>query len=160
MIRQDYLRRMKRNERIEITENHNKHIGFGVVLFFVVLLIVAIVASSLITFSYTINRFCYVQDENAVKLQTITKLIEENAYGDPDYAKMLEEALKAYVGATGDKYTRYYTADEFNELMEENEGKYVGIGVTVREQTISYQGESCTVLRILRIAEKYPDVLR
>ena len=146
----------ERNERIERVENRDKRFGFGTILFFVVLLMIAIVATALVTFSYTINRFCYVEDENSAKLQTITKLIEDQAYGDPDYDKMLEAALKAYVGATGDKYTQYYTEEEFAELLEENEGNYVGIGVTVREETVMYQGKSCLTLKILRIAPDSP----
>ena len=144
------------NERIDGGENRGKHFGWGIVLFFIVLLMMAIVATALITFSYTINRFCYVEDENSAKLQTITKLIEDQAYGNPDYDKMLEEALRAYVGATGDKYTRYYTDEEFSALLEENEGNYVGIGVTVREETVVYQGNACLTLKILRVASDSP----
>ena len=79
----------------------------GTIILFAVILIVAIAVTALVTFSYTIKEFCHVTDENSVKLQTITKLIEENAYYDPQYEEMLDAALKAYVGAAGDKYTTY-----------------------------------------------------
>lgn len=128
----------------------------GTIILFAVILIVAIAVTALVTFSYTIKEFCHVTDENSVKLQTITKLIEENAYYDPQYEEMLDAALKAYVGAAGDKYTVYYNAEEYAALTQENQGHYVGIGVTTRETTVEYLGKAVTVLEVVRIASDSP----
>ncbi len=128
----------------------------GRVFLFVLLLILAVLITALATFSYTINEFCHVADENSVKLQTITKLLEDRAYYDADYDEMLDAALKAYVGAAGDKYTTYYTAEEYAALSQENEGNYVGIGVTIQEATVEYLGREVDVLEIVRISPNSP----
>ena len=119
-------------------------------------MIITIAVTALVTFSYTIKEFCHVTDENSVKLQTITKLIEENAYYDPQYEEMLGAALKAYVGAAGDKYTVYYDAEEYAALTQENQGHYVGIGVTTQETSVEYFGRSVAVLEVVRVAADSP----
>ena len=104
----------------------------GRVFLFVLLLILAVLITALATFSYTINEFCHVADENSVKLQTITKLLEERAYYDADYDEMLDAALKAYVGAAGDKYTTYYTAEEYAALSHKM--KEITLGSVLRSK--------------------------
>ena len=128
----------------------------GFIILFAIILIIAIVVTALVTFSYTIKEFCHVTDENSLKLQTITKLIEENAYYDPQNEEMLGAALKAYVGAAGDKYTVYYDAEEYAALTQENQGHYVGIGVTTQEASVEYLGRSVAVLEVVRVAADSP----
>ena len=46
--------------------------------------------------------------------------------------QMIEDALaKGLMENIGDKYAQYYTVEEFNELLEEVNGSYAGIGVQV-----------------------------
>ena len=50
---------------------------------------------------------------------------------DVDYETAMLAALRAYVGATGDRYAMYYTPDELKAMQEENNGDLYGIGVQV-----------------------------
>ncbi len=133
--------------------------SFGFVFVFVIVLILAVALTALATFSYTINEFCHVTDENSVKLQTITRLIEENSYYDAEYEAMLEAALKAYVGASGDRYTTYYTEEEYAAITQNNKGEYVGIGVTISEKTVEYNGRYVDVLEVVRMPSDSPAAL-
>ncbi len=67
----------------------------------------------------------------AGKIALIDSIFEEYALYDTDGQLLLDEMLKAYVAATGDKYAAYYTAEELEALMAEMEGEAVGVGVTV-----------------------------
>ncbi len=50
---------------------------------------------------------------------------------DVDYETAMLAAIRAYVGATGDKYAMFYTPEEFAAMQEENNGDLYGIGVQV-----------------------------
>lgn len=57
---------------------------------------------------------------------TYIEFIDEAARAD-----MLEDAYKAYVSALDDKYSGYFTKEEYEAFLEELGGDYCGIGVTV-----------------------------
>ncbi len=140
----------------EQQKEKNRRVSFGHVFLLFVVLILAVTITALSTFSYTINKFCHVTDENAAKLQTITQLMEENSYYSLSYDEMLEAAIKAYVGASGDRYTAYYNQEEFSSLIQSNQGNFTGIGVTVQEATIEHLGETLSVLKISKVYENSP----
>ena len=50
---------------------------------------------------------------------------------DVDYETAMLSAIRAYVGATGDKYALYYTPEELAAMQAENNGDLYGIGVQV-----------------------------
>lgn len=50
---------------------------------------------------------------------------------DVDYETAMLSAIRAYVGATGDKYALFYTPEELAEMQAENSGDLYGIGVQV-----------------------------
>ena len=140
----------------DITRSGGSGRSSGFIILIAVILIFVIALTSLITFSYTINQYCQNADGLSAKLQTVSKLLDEYAYYSPQAQEMIDAAIKAYVGAAGDKYTVYYNAEEFDALTKENEGKYVGIGVTVQEAYIQYLGREITVLEVVRIAVDSP----
>ncbi len=67
----------------------------------------------------------------------IGDMLDYNSYYD---FELTDEALSravvyAYQEKTGDIYARYYTAEEYEKLTEENEGENQGIGITVIHNT-------------------------
>ncbi len=130
--------------------NTSKIIGL-VTAFFAVALI-----SVLLTFSLTVNYFHTAPNNEYRDLALLKKYIDQYSYYDADHDAMLEAALKAYASSTGDRYTVYYNAEEFAALTEDNEGRYVGIGVTVREAEAVYLNESVTLIEIVKVAEESP----
>lgn len=67
------------------------------------------------------------------KLNLIDQTLNDFYFDDIDDSKVLDNIYKAYVNAYGDKYTVYYTADEYAKMQESSNGAYYGIGVVVRK---------------------------
>ena len=65
------------------------------------------------------------------KIALIDDLFETYGLYDTDGQLLLDEMLKAYAAATGDKYAAYYTEEEFATLVSEMGGESVGIGISV-----------------------------
>ena len=123
---------------------------------FAVTLVVAIVLTALTTFSFTVNTFLPEPEEKLTDIEILSGLMEEYAYFTPEYEEMSIAALKAFIASSGDNYTAYYTDEEYAEIRAEQEGRYVGIGVTVLEDKITYEEKEITVLKIVRISKNSP----
>ena len=62
------------------------------------------------------------------KLNAIDSVLESFYFGDVDDETAKDNIYKAYLSSYGDKYTMYYTADEYKALKESTSGKFYGIG--------------------------------
>lgn len=67
------------------------------------------------------------------KLNLIDQALDQFYFEDIDDEEVLDKIYKAYVNAYGDKYTVYYTAEEYKSIQESSDGEYCGIGVSVRK---------------------------
>jgi carboxyl-terminal processing protease len=65
------------------------------------------------------------------KLAILEKSIENDFYKKVDKEELINGALKGMFEATGDQYSQYYTKSEFEKLMEQTSGTFVGIGVVI-----------------------------
>lgn len=61
----------------------------------------------------------------------IDALFRNYSIFDIDYETAMLAAIRAYVETTGDKYANFYTPEELEDLMAENNGDLYGIGVQV-----------------------------
>lgn len=68
------------------------------------------------------------------KAKVVEKCIDSYYQGDIEDEKLIDGGLKGMVAALGDKYSQYYTENEYKELMSGINGSYVGIGVILRQQ--------------------------
>ncbi len=74
------------------------------------------------------------------KVDVIENMIQERYIEDVDQ-EVLEEGMYAgMVAALGDAYSRYYTAEEYEQEMTTQEGNYKGIGVL-----LSLEEEECRI---------------
>ncbi len=71
----------------------------------------------------------------ADKIALIDQIFEKYSLYDTDGQLLLDEMLKAYAAATGDRYAEYYTEEELKAFMSEMGGASVGIGVSVTKDT-------------------------
>lgn len=62
------------------------------------------------------------------KLNAIDSVLDSFYFDEVDDEKAKNNIYKAYLASYGDKYTVYYTADEYKSLMETTNGKFYGIG--------------------------------
>lgn len=69
------------------------------------------------------------------KIATIEDLIEEYYLEDVDYDSLTEGVYEGLLGGLDDPYSVYYTAEEYESLMESTSGTYCGIGVVVQQNT-------------------------
>lgn len=83
-----------------------------------------------------------LEDGSAIDADLITKLqaLEDSieAYyflGDVTAQELQDGIYKGMLTALGDPYSEYYTAQELNDLMEQSEGIYYGIGAYVSLDT-------------------------
>lgn len=71
-----------------------------------------------------------VSDDSVKKLEALEDFIDEYYYNDEDINTdaMMEGMYAGLVDSLGDPYSVYYTAEEWQDLMQETEGIYYGIG--------------------------------
>ena len=75
-----------------------------------------------------------VNDDSLKKLEAIEDVIDEYYYKEEDIHtdEMIEGMYAGMVASLGDPYSVYYTAEEWQALMQDTEGIYYGIGAYVQ----------------------------
>lgn len=63
------------------------------------------------------------------KIQLVQSYLDKYYLEETDKEKCIESAIKGYVSGTGDIYTEYLTEEEYQELMTDVNGNYMGIGI-------------------------------
>ena len=69
------------------------------------------------------------------KANKIEKLVETYYLNDVDDDEVEQNIYKGIMNGLEDPYSVYYTEEEYQELIEQTQGTYVGIGVSVRQDT-------------------------
>ena len=74
-----------------------------------------------------------INDDTVEKLEALEEVIDQYYYRDEDIdtEAMIEGMYAGLVDSLGDPYSVYYTAEEWQQMMEETEGIYYGIGAYV-----------------------------
>ena len=93
----------------------------------------------------TISREEYEQLQRYAELEEIRELVEAYYYQDADEEKMLDYAAYGMLSALDDPYTFYYTPEAYEELWEDDEGDYAGIGLQI---TTYYETDQCIISRV------------
>lgn len=77
-----------------------------------------------------------VLDENVVaKVDYIESIIDSLYYFDVEEEDLQDGIYAGLIEGLDDPYAKYYTAEEYAKLKEDNSGEYAGIGVVVRQDT-------------------------
>lgn len=104
-------------------------------------IIMLIIITALVTFSVTTivlyksgeTKYIAVTKGDTTGLgATLTSfkdLLNKKYLYDMDESKMIEAAIKAYIGAAGDEYTEYFTKEEMESFTTYTTGNYVGVGI-------------------------------
>lgn len=95
----------------------------------------------------TIGRDEYEKLSQFSELAELIDMAEEVFYQDTDRAKMLEYAAKGLMAALDDPYSFYYSPEEFQEMWEDDEGNYTGIGVLI---SANYETQLCIISRVFK----------
>lgn len=84
-----------------------------------------------------------------VKMDSIKSLLDKNFLFDYEDKDFYDGSLKGSFANLKDPYTAYYPEDEFKKLMENLDGRYKGIGVTV---SASKEG----MIKVIQVFEDSP----
>ena len=76
-----------------------------------------------------------VNPSTTLKMALIEKEIKDNYYEDVDIKTLEEGVYYGMLDSLGDPYSTYYSQEEIQEVMEESEGIYYGIGAYVSFDT-------------------------
>ncbi|MDY6046989.1 MAG: PDZ domain-containing protein, partial [Anaerobutyricum sp.] len=69
------------------------------------------------------------------KLLVLEGCVEQYYLDEVDGEKMETGIYRGYLSGLSDPYSTYYTKEEYDQMMEEDSGEYVGIGITVMKDT-------------------------
>ena len=95
----------------------------------------------------TISRDEYEKLEQFSELAELIDVAEESFYQDTDREKMVEYAAKGLMAALDDPYSFYYSPKEWQDMWEDDEGNYTGIGVLI---TANYETQLCIISRVFK----------
>lgn len=73
--------------------------------------------------------------EYVKKLEYLEDLIDLKYLGEKDESKLAEGLYTGLLYGLGDPYSRYYTAEEYEEANTSTEGSYVGIGILMKKNS-------------------------
>ena len=96
---------------------------------------------------YEMYKNSYERLSKFSELADLYDAAEEYFYWDPDEDKMIEYASKGLMAGLDDPYSFYYNPEEFEQLWEEDEGNYVGIGVMILGDANT---QTCTITRVFK----------
>ncbi len=129
--------------------------------------ITAVVLAVLLTFSLTRS---YMKNDLPTVVQPGQGSAEEDPFAeldvidrlfrsltvmeDLDEDAIIASVLKGYVTATGDRYAEYFTAEEFAEQTNTQNGQMCGIGISVVNDILTVNGIS---YQVITVANVYPD---
>lgn len=101
----------------------------------IVLVVLTALTTSTVTLALgdkvMIGRDTYEQYKKYNKFFSLESVIKEDYYKKPNDESLVDGAIKGLFAGTEDRYSTYYTKEEMNRLMEENEGSYVGVGMYI-----------------------------
>ena len=122
-------------------ENNKANKVYKVVMLILITAIVTFMITSIGMYNYFVNttqgRIAVVEsiEKNGddysmlnAKLQIVKDYLNDNYIGELNLDQMIEGAIKGYVEGVGDDYTEYLSKDEYEELIVNVTGDFVGIG--------------------------------
>lgn len=93
----------------------------------------------------TISREQYERYRQMDTLLSVMDVVNTYYYKDSDTKTMLDGAAQGLLLSLQDPYTFYYSAEDYANLWEEDEGSYAGVGIQISG---SYVTGICTVSRV------------
>ena len=95
----------------------------------------------------TIKREEYEKLKKFSEALSLYEFVNTNFYEETDPDKLIEYASRGVLAGLDDPYSFYYNPKEFQEMWEDDEGSYVGIGVMI---TSNMTTQICTISRVFK----------
>lgn len=119
----------------------NKKISLGLALSLVA---IACAVTFIITSFFSLQSFnqkvvdVKEKAEKYEQLENIDSFVRENYFGDIDEELLSYGILKGYINGLDDKYSSYLTPNEYQEMLADDSGMVIGLGITVLEDESGY----------------------
>lgn len=115
---------------------------YKIVMLVMIIVIITSLATAYATYQYLVHNGINVVAKDDTSLSglefTLARFrseLEKKYLGEINDEELIESAIKGYVAGLGDPYTAYYTKEEMEEIMQETNGNYVGIGIYMTKNT-------------------------
>ena len=95
----------------------------------------------------TISREQYEKYQQFDELIDMMDAADLYFYQEPDHTKMLQGAAAGLLSGLDDVYTFYYTPEAWQQMWEDDEGEYAGIGLLISS---NYSTGICTISRVFK----------
>lgn len=130
-------------------KKQSNFLNYFLTVLLTVLVMLAIIAGIL---TYAVRKYGLFMpvDAGSGKLDAINAMIQERYIGDADQTAMEDAAAKAMVAATGDRWSHYFTASEYQNYLEQAQNAYVGVGITIQME------EETAGMKIVSVIEGGP----
>ena len=79
------------------------------------------------------------------KFSEVSSIVDKYFVGEYDKEEMMDAALKGYINGMGDQWSSYLTEEEYPAVLEQREGTYAGVGITI---SASADGQTFTVTAV------------
>ncbi|HJA35963.1 MAG TPA: S41 family peptidase [Firmicutes bacterium] len=79
------------------------------------------------------------------KFSEVSSIVDKYFVGEYDKEEMMDAALKGYINGMGDQWSSYLTEEEYQAVLEQREGTYAGVGITI---SASADGQTYTVTAV------------
>ena len=128
----------------------NRKISLGTGISFALILVAISISMTAIVLSHRFSNSVNNLERRAAmydKIEAVDSTVRQEFYGNIDQDKLMDEVAKGYLKGIGDPYAVYHTAEEYNEIMKQSDGKAAGIGISVEMDVSGY----------IRVKDVYPD---
>ena len=95
----------------------------------------------------TIPKEEYERLQKYEKLDEVRQYVDTYFYEEPDEGKMMDGAIQGLLSGLGDAYSFYYDEEAWQDMQEDDNGKYAGIGV---QMLGNYDDYTVTITRVFR----------
>lgn len=109
---------------------------YKLIMLFIIIVIITSLVTAFATYQYLTSSNGLAVGKTTDSLSgleyTLSRFrseLEKKYIGEINDEDLIEGAIKGYVAALGDPYTVYYTKEEMEDIMQETNGNYVGIGI-------------------------------
>lgn len=108
--------------------------------------VIVATASSLITVHAVIG----ITGNEYSKLAEMTALIDQRYVDEYDKTAMEDAAANAMIGALGDRWSYYISAEDYQNYQEQMANAYVGVGITIQQR------QDLTGMQVLEVVKGSP----
>lgn len=141
-------------EKKKVVESKKRFTIFEMVIVGFILLMFGVVSGCLVTM-YTDTVIGAKLDAKTMEFLKTYNSIKENYYDDVNEDALIDSAISGMINSLGDEHSTYMDPDSTNSFNNSVEGKYVGVGITIK-----YENDITTIIDIFKDSPADKDGLK